>query len=330
MAEPIATPSTPPPVFALFRDFDPCYRVDATGYNKIGYVCNDRTVVYPRFCGITKSDLKQIAKKKHRLIYMPFEQYHVKTGFRNNVGNIELFYIGINAIKNAIINNDYSYFDNPIKLPLLSQISSEEFKFRWDQLSNLLLPGDILMTFDSRSVISRVIAMVDHGTWSHSALYIGDGRICEAITAGVVERSIDAYRFPRFRIGVYWADALAIDREERNSRINFTRSQVGKPYPYYKVSKLAAKKLLSFRCPWSPRNIMSSSDVSPRFNTAAGSRSAFVIVTLPRRDVCRLHQEVGQVRNRFRAIRGAHASQPDRIERDAELAWDNGRRRCWD
>jgi hypothetical protein len=265
MAEPIAAPSTPPPILALFRDFDPFYRVDASGYNKIGYVCNDRIVVYPRFCGIAKNDLKQISKKKHKLIYMPFEQYRVKTDqfFTKNVGSVELFYIGINAIRSAIISNDYSYFDNPIKLPLLSPISSDEFKFRWDQLSNLLLPGDLLMTFDSRSVISRVITMVDHGTWSHSALYIGDGQICEAITAGVVERSIDAYRFPRFRIGVYRADALAIDREKRNSMINLSRSQVGKPYSYYKVAKLAAKKLLGFRCPWSPRNMSSPSDFSP-------------------------------------------------------------------
>ena len=52
----------------------------------------------------------------------------------------------------------------------------------------LLRVGDSIMLIDTASVVSRLLAYFDHGVWSHEATWIGDGKVHEATTSGVVER----------------------------------------------------------------------------------------------------------------------------------------------
>jgi cell wall-associated NlpC family hydrolase len=54
--------------------------------------------------------------------------------------------------------------------------------------------GDGIFTFDTQSTLSHIITHFDQGTWSHSATYVGDGKVVEAIGEGVLERPIESYR----------------------------------------------------------------------------------------------------------------------------------------
>jgi hypothetical protein len=88
--------------------------------------------------------------------------------------------------------------------------------------------GDFIFTLDSKSATSRIIAYLDQGTWSHTGFYCGNGLISEAIFPRVVERSIEAYHHPRYRIGVYRQPSSTSLNAERMA--SFNRSQLGKRY----------------------------------------------------------------------------------------------------
>src|SRR6202041_910029 len=96
-----------------------------------------------------------------------------------------------------------SFWQHPIKLPMLKPISKEEHEHRWVQGAALVQKGDLIFTFDTQSLISRVITYFDQGAWSHTGSYTGDGHIIEAIGEGVVERNIEAYHSPKYRMGIY-------------------------------------------------------------------------------------------------------------------------------
>jgi hypothetical protein len=60
--------------------------------------------------------------------------------------------------------------------------SDDEYEAAWARFKSLLKPLDGIYTVDQSSRISRFIAWATHGTWSHVALYIGDGEIHESVT----------------------------------------------------------------------------------------------------------------------------------------------------
>lgn len=138
-----------------------------------------------------------------------------------------------------------AYFDSPIKLPRLQPISAAEFYRRWDQFTALARPADAIHTLDTQSTISRLIARYDQGTWSHTACYLGNGRVAEAIPPVVTERDLNVYRSPRYRLGLYRSSYCPEPTEEQVTRYrNFLREQYGQPYAYGKVIKLALRKLI--------------------------------------------------------------------------------------
>jgi hypothetical protein len=232
-----------------FRDFDPVFNLwtkppwyDAgKKHNKIGYVTEAGKVVYPSRCGLMKAPIEAIKGRDHALISLPFGAEHEKVDsfFTDNRENADLFFQGINAI----LTRDFSTFVNPIKLPLLQPVNATEYKGRWRQFVSLLQPPDLIFVLDTRSILSKAIAALDHGVWSHVAQYVGDGQIVEATTAGVVERSVTVYNTGVHRLGLYRPTGSG----DATKVVAFGRSQIGKRYNYKGVLRLGINKFLKIR-----------------------------------------------------------------------------------
>jgi hypothetical protein len=236
-------------VFITFRDWDlfykwPLYKVRWTDDNKIGYVTKEGVVIYPLRRGLKRMALAEF-KRPYKTIALPYDlpdRDNIEVFYTQNVGNRDLFFHGLNALKG---DPEYAqYFQNPIKLPILSPITIEEFERRWEQFVSLLRPGDSIQLVDTKSVASRMIARFDHGSWSHTASYVGNGYIVEAITSRVVLRELTAYRSPRYRIGLY---RVPHTPESLESFTGLCLSTVGDRYSYKKVFVLAFRKLFGLK-----------------------------------------------------------------------------------
>ena len=64
-------------------------------------------------------------------------------------------------------------------------------------------PGDILLSRAKDSPISTTIAGITHSLWSHAFLYIGDGKIIDAIYKGVKIRKLDSYLTSEYSLGLF-------------------------------------------------------------------------------------------------------------------------------
>jgi hypothetical protein len=246
-----------------FRDFDRVwYRVDETGFNKVGYITRKDTVVHPQWNrGLRHTPLSQVKRYPHvlsiRVARTREEVDNVEAFFTENVPSIELFNSALHTI---ITSGDLSFFEDPIRIPILEHICILEFEKRWEVFRSILRPADIIAIIDTKSVVSRLIARFDHGTWSHVGVYSGNGGIMEAITAGVVERDIQVYHQPWYRLGVYRYKSL--DEERVVSVLAAMRSQLGKRYNFRGAIRLAIYKLLGIQPP-KDSALLSPSDVTP-------------------------------------------------------------------
>jgi hypothetical protein len=137
---------------------------------------------------------------------------------------------------------NFAYFDNPIRLPKLKPISADEHRRRWAEMTVSIQRGDLVQVLDTSSRVSRLIAKIDLGTWSHSARYIGNGNVFEVITSGPVTRSISSYADRPYRIGIYRAPNLSEDDLARMDAHD--QSVLGKPYAWRTVLILGWKKIL--------------------------------------------------------------------------------------
>ncbi|MEM8946921.1 MAG: YiiX/YebB-like N1pC/P60 family cysteine hydrolase [Planctomycetota bacterium] len=92
------------------------------------------------------------------------------------------------------------------------------------ELLDLLEPGDVLVTRKEHSLTNYFLP----GYWPHAALYIGNGRVVEALADGVHERSVDS---------PFAVDAIATIRpqvasEQIEQVIQRALTHVGKPYDF--------------------------------------------------------------------------------------------------
>jgi hypothetical protein len=241
-----------------FRDHDPWYRPDSSGFNKYGYVTEDGLVLHPRRTRMAKTPLDRITRKHHQVVDLSTHRRaeQIAAFFERNVPNRSLFHAGVNALAEGT----HSFWDTAVRLPILDAISPLMREERWLQLQSTLQPGDQITTLDTLSFVSRMIAYVDQGTWSHIGAYSGDGAVIEAISAGVVERPIEVYHDFRYRIGVY-RHAGAAGRSEQ--LIGLLRSELGKPYKYRGVLRLGVRKILGISSIESPKD-MSPNDLVSR------------------------------------------------------------------
>ena len=92
-----------------------------------------------------------------------------------------------------------------------------------------LRPADVLVT-TGRSYISGAIRTATGSDYSHTVLYLGDNRVMEAISEGVVERDLDV---PLSEASL----AVALRRRHmtdvtRKSVVAYARRFKGRPYDY--------------------------------------------------------------------------------------------------
>jgi hypothetical protein len=208
-------------------------------------------VIYPRRSRIARTSIEAVIRRHHRLIDISNHPRatQIEALFTNNVINNTLYVAAMQQMGNA----NSPFWNNPIKIPILSPISPEEHETRWRKFVAALQKGDAIFTFDTKSIVSRIITHLDQGAWSHVGTYVGDGRIVEAITLGVVERSIEAYHDRRYRLGIYrLPDASP---QQIDSMIAFYRSTVGERYSYRKVLLLGIRLALGI---WPSLNPQSS------------------------------------------------------------------------
>lgn len=64
-------------------------------------------------------------------------------------------------------------------------------------------PGDILLSCHKKSPISKTIAGVTRSNWSHTFMYIGDGKILESDWDGVVINPLSHYLNNEYRVGLF-------------------------------------------------------------------------------------------------------------------------------
>jgi hypothetical protein len=238
---------------------DPWHRTDASGFNKTGYVTENGIVIYPRRSRIARTTMEAVSKRPHRLVDLSTHPRatQIEVFFSNNVINTALY---VKAMEQ--MGDPHSpFWDNPVKIPVLSPISPEEHEIRWRKFVGALQRGDGIFTFDTKSIVSRLITHLDQGAWSHSGTYVGDGKIVEAITSGVVERSIGAYHHHRYRLGVYrFPDASS---EQINSLIALLRSNIGDGYSYRKVLILGLRLALGIWPSLNPESSLVARHATP-------------------------------------------------------------------
>jgi hypothetical protein len=214
-------------VLIAFKYKDRTDNPDQSGFNKVGYVTQSEIVVFQRRNRVIEKKLRNITNFPYQLYAIPegFDTCKLDTFFLENFQTPGLFHTGLASVKDG----RSTYFDNPIKLPRLGNIEIESRMAKWRQLQEQIQKGDTLFTFDSKSLFSKLITLVDNGPWSHCGTCTGDGTVIEALTSGVVERPIDSYSDPRYRVGLY---RVISGTDDPDRRIAFHRSQLGKRYNY--------------------------------------------------------------------------------------------------
>jgi Permuted papain-like amidase enzyme, YaeF/YiiX, C92 family len=234
-----------------FRDRDPWFKPDSTGLNKTGYVTANDIVVYPVRRHFVAEPLQRLEKRvRGRRLMMSRRECHQETAqrvdsyFTENVMNPALMNRGMREL----LGPDLGYFDHPIRLPILSPITNDEYEKRWAQLVDQIQPGDTLLVIDEKSRLSRLVAKVDMGTWSHTAICFGRGIVIEAITTGVVQRDISVYHSRNYRVGLYRIPGGVTD-EQITKMHAFAIEQLGKKYAWGQIVRLGIRKLLRARPP---------------------------------------------------------------------------------
>jgi hypothetical protein len=76
-------------------------------------------------------------------------------------------------------------------------------------------------------------------------MYIGKGQIAETLTKGQIERGIDAYRSPRYRLGVYRPKGMPPISVAKARAIS--RSMIGGHYDYLGAFVLGLRVLFRIK-----------------------------------------------------------------------------------
>lgn len=118
-------------------------------------------------------------------------------------------------------------------------------------------PGDFLLV-QTHHFVSRLIRLGQRGygrefaRWNHVALYVGDGKIVEALTSGVVLSPLSKYPSsdvlavevkPLDAGTVTTASALSAAGVMRSNAVAFARSCVGEHYGWATIAAIAVKVL---------------------------------------------------------------------------------------
>jgi uncharacterized protein YycO len=144
-----------------------------------------------------------------------------------------------------------------------------------------LRPGDVLISFSLGELTNHFI----EGDFKHAALYIGNGRVVEAIGKGVTVNSFDDFCSSKDRIAIL-RPLFCNDVTAKMAAMNAV-SQIGKPYDYYfemGESSFYCAELITWAyfnatigmCPFVKREVMGVETVLP--NDFYMAKSKFELV----------------------------------------------------
>ncbi len=92
------------------------------------------------------------------------------------------------------------------------------------ELLGLLQPGDVLVTRKDHSLTNYFLP----GYWPHAALYIGEGKVIEALADGVRLRSVDS----PFAVDAIAAIRPLLAAEQVDEALQRAHTHIGKPYDF--------------------------------------------------------------------------------------------------
>lgn len=225
----------------LFLDSKIKKPVDETGYNQIGVVVSTSTLICKRGNKVVRLSSIDSENKKYDVYHPESEQLtsNVVEYFNSNLVSVPIFDLGIAALLNK---SSPELFDSPIIMPDFEKLPCIDFERKWNSIEANAEEGDMVFTYNQSNFVSRLIAKLDNGSWSHVGVYIGNGYICEAVTSGVTKRAITTYKNSNIRIGLYRHKNMTPERADNIS--NMCLSQLGCSYNYWGAIKLGLKKIL--------------------------------------------------------------------------------------
>ena len=227
----------------LFLDAETSQAPDHSGANQVGIVDTQRQVLFCRARTVVARDLGSVRAHATQVLRLREPEYRnrVLAYFNNHRGHYRLFLTGLRALQ---VGNLF-LFDTPSPMPSARTFHSyKDFESSWDTLELSAQVGDAIFTFDRRSTISRIIAWIDQGAWSHVAVYVGDGLIQEAVAAGVVRRELRTYRDARFHVGLY---RFYQPIRDSAAALHYADTTLGMKYNYWGAVALGVATLLHRR-----------------------------------------------------------------------------------
>lgn len=213
---------------------------DKSECNQIGILMENNEVLFSRNRKVIEINANKI--KATKMFIIPIADKELSLKIRNYFKINGKDYRRFNAGLGAIVRQRINFFDYPVIFPELTKWNSEdEYERSWGNLVAQLQPADCICTFNEKNMISRFICFIDKGPWSHTAIYIGDGEISEAISCGVVKRKIDVYKNKHIHIGIY--RSLDLSADQKKDIIGWSLSSIGVKYDYMGVILLGLKKI---------------------------------------------------------------------------------------
>ena len=216
---------------------------DSTGYNTIAVALDNKEILFNRNNKLIISPVVFLNVRKVTIIIpKEIDGIRIAKYFQFNKHNYRLFNLGLRAI----ISNKKAIIDTIEIMPNFNAGHPGSIKcFEWNKFIKLLKDGELLVTFDTNSFISKFISKLDNGSWSHCGIYTGNGNIIEAIASGVQARNINVYNKPNIHIGAY--RAFDMNAESVKQMIKWTSGHIGCGYNYVGAIKLGIKMILGIK-----------------------------------------------------------------------------------
>lgn len=104
-----------------------------------------------------------------------------------------------------------------------------------DELKKALQPGDVLLV-EGKQRFSTAIKYLTQSNWSHSALYVGEGKLVEAdLKLGVIEIEVETYADYHTRI----CRPHRVNDADIKKVVNYVKSEIGHSYDLKNIIDLA-------------------------------------------------------------------------------------------
>lgn len=233
-----------PGTMVIFFDKGTKQPPDESGCNQTGVLLTNRNILFVRNGKLVEINFTKL--NPLLAFALPFRSLKLSSRilkyFESNKGNQHLFMLGLEALK--VQGEEFS--PPPIIMPKLTTYKSvEAYEDAWNNLLPQLQKADLVCTFNEKSLLSMLIANLDKGTWSHSALYVGGGQICEAIKDGVVKRDIKVYKNKHIHIGIYRRFDMTPQLAE--AAVQRALLVIGRGYSYRKAMRLGLRLVFGLK-----------------------------------------------------------------------------------